>query len=1311
MFARSFLTICLIPALLPANAQTSLSRHFTQPAGTVYSILRDGKGFMWFGTSNGLVRYDGHTFTTYTHKPADSTSLSDSFIRQIIEDQHGYLWVSTLNGGLNRLNPANGQTVRLADVIRDEDFLKTKSFSSLATGPDGSVWVGSDQLYRIDPQHFSFDKFELNKNSYILSICFSSDNALWIGTNGDGFGKYDLSSQKADLITVSHNDPVISERVNVIRSIAEDKNGYIWLGTYGGLVRYNPQTRSLQHWTHNPDDAGSLPHNSIWNVIASPDNKIWISTWGGGITFFDMEARVFKNEYFRPGGLMGMEAREVPGLYLNESGSVWAGTNSRGIYKVDLPDKFRLLNVPFKIPEKIYSTAQLINWGCIVSETEGVYLFKDGTQDFFHLTYANQPGKLKLSGNRIAAVCERMDGMIFFGTESGLTAFNPANRKITWFRQQPGNPSSLSHNDVMALTADENDRLWVGTPFGLSQLNDDGITFTRYVGESLPASSITALATQGKYVAIGTGSQGLFLFDKATAKATSVNMDRGLNNNYVRALCFDNNSLIWVGTPEGLNIVRVSGELVAKPEIFSGNAVIRVHTMQEGILVVTENGYFMVAPDGKATRAVTYDFNNVPAFHFQNAASVLVHLNSGLYALPLFSAKQESTISPVVLTRFELAANSPNPLPAEEAALHPAYRNSIVLDYNQNFFSFEFSLLDYKLPEQHRYAYRLTGFDRDWNYSESRRFASYTNIPPGTYVLQLKAKDASDVWHVNSAALSIIILPPWWRTTWAYAGYALLAFGLLWVARKQIVNRERLKAQVLIAQREREALKEVDHLKSQFFSNITHEFRTPLTLIQGPAEELLRRSENPEDKRLLFVIKNNSQRLLQLINQLLDLSRLDAQRLTLEETSISFSSWLRSIISQFVSIALNRKIDFRWQIAEPMPDVMADEKKLEAIIMNLISNALKFTPENGKVTVEAEWKNNLFSLRVADTGWGIPVEDLPHIFSRFYQVRHPEAHHAGGSGIGLTLVKEYTELMKGKIQVESTPGKGSIFTVMLPLQISGDTARPDELPVEEEKVPDEYVEKAVPEAPLVLLVEDNDEIRLLLKTCLGNTYHFEEASDGKAGWEKAIEKVPDLIISDLMMPEMDGLELCTHIKTDFRTQHIPFIMLTAKAGDENRLTGLQTGADDYLVKPFNRDELNAKVHNLLQLRENIRRQIKNTLLTEATPVQVISAEEQFVMKARQLVEENLSNPVLSVEWLAGNLNLGREQCYRKMMAITGLSPSAFIRKIRLQRAAQLLAAKWGPVSQVAYEVGYENLSHFSKAFKEEFGKLPSEYAQ
>lgn len=1310
MFVRYFLIICLMPACLSAHAQSSLSRHFPRPVGTVYSILQDSKGFMWFGTSNGLVRYDGHAFTTYTHKPADSTSLSDSFIIEIIEDHQGFLWVSTLNAGLNRFNPATGKSDRLADIIRDEDFRKVKRFSALSLAPDGTVWVGSENLHRIHPQQFTVEKFKPLPNSNVISIYFSDNRWVWLGTNGDGFGKFDATLQKFEQLTVSHNDPVINERANVVRSITADQNGNIWLGTYGGLVCYNPQTKVWQHYTHVPDDAGSLPHNSIWNVIADYDNKLWISTWGGGITFLDTETGKFKNEYFRPGGLMGIEAKEVPGLFLDENGMVWAGTNARGIYQVDFPKEVQQFPVPFKIPQKIQWITRLRNWSCLISEAEGVYLFKTGSPEFFHLHYAGKPGKLTLSGNRVAAVWELKNGTVYFGTENGLTAFTPSTQKITYYRREPGNPAALPHNDVMALAADDDDRLWVGTPFGLSRLNDDHLTFTQISNKIVPATSVTALAIAGSHLAAGTATQGLFIINQISGKATSVNSHSGLSSNYVRGLCFDNSGLLWAATSEGVNALTTDGIVIHKPAILSGAIGSQIYTTPEGVLTVSDKGYFLVNPDGTTKKTGIYDFGDVPSFYFINTTRVIFNLPSGLYALPLLTPVPETTSTPVLLTRFELSANNPNPLPNDEAIIHPAYRNSIVLNYNQNFFSFEFSLLDYKQPEQHLYAYRLTGFDHDWIYNNNRQFASYTNIPPGTYVLQLQACDAYGIWHVNAAALTVTILPPWWKTSWAYAGYALLFTALLWFARKQIVNLERLKAQVAMEQKEKQTLRELDHLKTKFFSNITHEFRTPLTLIQGPAEQLLEKTTDKEAVRQLNLIKNNAQRLLKLINQLLDLAKLDANEAKLDVKPLDLAALCRSAIVQFTSLAESRNINFQWQLTEPLPNVLGDAEKIETILINLISNAMKFTPSGGQVKVSAQFQENKFSFTVEDTGRGIPASKLEHIFDRFYQVEASDSSHAEGTGIGLALVKEYTELMRGIIHVESTPGKGTVFTVTLPLQPStmpvvAETEKPDK-PVNQ---PATTQSGEIEHLPLLLLVEDNEDIRTLIKSCLGSTYRYSEARHGKEGLEKARKEIPDMIISDLMMPEMDGLEFCKRIKNDPHTNHIPFIMLTAKAADEHKLTGLQTGADDYLIKPFNKEELIFKVQNLVRLREKLQEHIKLNLLTKATPVKAVSASEQFIMKAKTFVEANMGDASLSVERLASELNLGREQCYRKMMAITGLSPSAFIRKLKLQRAAQLLAAKAAPVSQVAYQVGYENLSHFSKAFKEEFGQLPSEY--
>jgi signal transduction histidine kinase/DNA-binding response OmpR family regulator len=505
-------------------------------------------------------------------------------------------------------------------------------------------------------------------------------------------------------------------------------------------------------------------------------------------------------------------------------------------------------------------------------------------------------------------------------------------------------------------------------------------------------------------------------------------------------------------------------------------------------------------------------------------------------------------------------------------------------------------------------------------------------------------------------------------------------------------------------------LQELDRLKTKFFSNITHEFRTPLTLIQGPAHELMEKTKDAESHKLLTMIKSNSAKLLSLINQLLDLSKLDAQEVKLNNKPARLDRLLKTTMNQFTSLAASREIQLEWTLPEQAHTVWMDEEKVETILINLISNALKFTPAGGKVVMDAIYSNNLLEAVVKDNGRGIPAEKLTHIFDRFYQVEATDSSHSEGTGIGLALVKEYVELMKGVIQVESEVAVGTAFKISIPLSIA--PARLVEEPAAVMKDNAAVIEEPgieYNELPLLLTVEDNEDIRSFIKTCLGTAYRYVEARHGREGLEKARHEIPDLIISDLMMPEMDGMQLCHEIKKDTRTNHIPFIMLTAKAAEESKMEGLQTGADDYLIKPFNKAELVLKVRNLILLREKLQIRIKNNLLSQATTVVAKSTGEQFIVKAKAYIEANLKEETLTVETLAAELALSREQCYRKIVALTGLSPSAFIRKLRLQKAAQLLAAKWGPVSQIAYEAGFENLSYFSKAFKEEFGKLPSEY--
>lgn len=567
--------------------------------------------------------------------------------------------------------------------------------------------------------------------------------------------------------------------------------------------------------------------------------------------------------------------------------------------------------------------------------------------------------------------------------------------------------------------------------------------------------------------------------------------------------------------------------------------------------------------------------------------------------------------------------------------------------------------------------------------------------------------------------------PPWWKTPLAYGSYALIALGLLLAARRVIVREERLKADLRLEHLNFEKAKEVDRIKTSFFTNISHEFRTPLTLISGPVQELMEKyADDPRTQAKLKQIKRNSELLLRLINQLLDLARLEAGTLKLENSEGDIYTFVRSIARSFESFAQQKDISLFVEAPGIVHSITFDKNKVETIIINLVNNAIKFTPSGGSVRINALAEESKLRLSIKDTGIGIPKENQEKIFERFHQVS--EAHKEVGTGVGLSLVRELVALMGGSIEVVSSEGEGSEFKVIIPIQNAlADLTKsveesqqfvsePTSNGSEGKKYEDANVRNGAPtgsvSVPQILVIEDNVDVREFIIDCLGSEFSFIEAENGAVGLEKAKSETPDMIISDVMMPIMDGIRMTEKIKTDIRTSHIPLIMLTAKSTEDSKLLGLRTGADDYLTKPFNKNELLLKVRNAIVRQAKLREKLRVEVMSVAPQVEVLSQDERFLKNVREKILNRLSDEQLGVESLAEDVALSRSQLQRKLKALTGMSVSELIRKLRLQRAAQLIEQNWGPVTQVAYEVGIANLSYFAKIFKDEFGVLPSVYA-
>jgi len=741
---------------------------------------------------------------------------------------------------------------------------------------------------------------------------------------------------------------------------------------------------------------------------------------------------------------------------------------------------------------------------------------------------------------------------------------------------------------------------------------------------------------------------------------------------------------------------------------------------------------------------------------------------NGFYCFHPDSVILNTHIPQVVITDFKVR-NNPFILDSNISLL-----KHINLRYNENYLSFEFAALDYVNTGKNQYAYKLEGIDDNWISSGNRRFAAYTSVPPGNYTFFVKGSNNDGIWNEKGTSLLITIDPPPWKTWWAFTIYGLVLGFMVYGLRQYDLKRQRLKQKLEIEQVEAEKLKELDSMKSRFFANISHEFRTPLTLILGPLDKHLQKLKDKGLKKDMSIMQRNARRLQKLINQLLDLSKLESGKMKLHAQELDAIPLIRGYVQSFESLAKQKSIELSFQVAaagaaketaaataaaagkkDLKIPVYADQDKLEKILFNLLSNAFKYTSEGGRIEIEVcSWqfavgrtsqvtshKSHIDSLliSISDTGSGIPPEKLPHIFDRFYQTDDIYTKDGEGTGIGLALTKELVELHHGSIEVQSEVGVGTTFLVYLPL--GNEHLTPEELGEKGERKKEQEEEIgnwqlaigsdsiAKDRAPcpvpcatdrdehLILIVEDNTDLRLYIRTFLDQSYQVIEAEDGRQGFERALEHIPDLIISDVMMPQMDGYELCIKLKTNELTSHIPVILLTARASKESKIEGLETGADDFIVKPFDSDELIIRIKNLLDQRKRLSRLIEERIQKSVVPgylsiedSNITSMDEQFLKKAFDTMKENYSDPEFNVEEFSQEMNMSRNQLHRKIKALTRHTAVEFIRSYRLNRAAEFIKKKSATIAEIAYDVGFSSPSYFSECFQKQFGILPSDYS-
>jgi signal transduction histidine kinase/DNA-binding response OmpR family regulator len=842
---------------------------------------------------------------------------------------------------------------------------------------------------------------------------------------------------------------------------------------------------------------------------------------------------------------------------------------------------------------------------------------------------------------------------------------------------------------IRALEEDREGKIWIGTHGGgLAVLHPGDGRFTFYNQDSsgLPIDKIHALRCDSRgRMWVGTYGGGLSVFDKASGQFTNYTEKDGLANTTIYQIVEDADAHIWVSTNTGISCFD--------PETKSFRNFTGLNGLQNSNFV---HGSGLRLADGEIL------FGGLQGFNYFYPSRLRVNRN----------------VPEVVLTDLQVANKSV--LPAKGAPIQDqiSVADEIRLEYKQNF-ALSFVALNYTLPKQNHYAYKLDGFDKEWNFTDAVNTARYTNLDPGEYLFRVKASNNDGVWSKEERAIRIYVRPPFWRTVYAYLFYVLAAGGLLLYSRYRGVSKMRRKFQLERERAEVRRMQELDRMKLKFLTNLSHEFRTPISLIMGPTEELLSDERSKDSKDKLFMIRRNARRLLNLVNQLLDFRKMEEQELRLLLAEGELVAFVRDVVSSFMDLSGRKHIQLDFVCGLSSLYVSFDGDKLERILFNLLSNAFKFTLEGGRISVVLdiadEGGNRWVSIVVKDTGVGIPADQLSLIFDRFFQHATEDGVLNQGTGIGLSITKEFVRLHGGTISVESAVGQGSVFTVLLPLRAVESTVKPGfegsnaETGVEGEEEIWVAEGPAAGERPRVLLVEDNEDFRSYLRDNLRTYYHIMEASNGKEGWQRALAGHPQLIVSDISMPNMDGIELSKKLKGDKRTCHIPIILLTALTGDAQQVAGLETGANDYITKPFNFEVLHSKIRNLLELRRNLKTTYTRQIQVLQPEVEIQTEDERLLQAIVRCLEEHIASPQLSVEFLSREVGMSRSKLYSKVLELTGETPVEYIRSFKLGKAAILLEKSDVTIAEAAYQTGFSKPNYFARAFKAKFDMLPSEY--
>lgn len=1414
-----------IPLLATASEKTFTFKQISTQDGlsqnTVRSLLVDRRGFVWAGTLDGLVRYDGKHFVTYKPRPGNPATISDHRISGIHEDSDGYLWVRKYDNSFSCYRPETESFIELKQdgktiPLPYNHYLETRDSSVwLWSGENGCIRIRKDHagelltdfyapssslrlthpgvqylfedsrsvvwvccrsgLNRITPD-LSVRQYLGEGNKFSIRKGIESHDKIYFLADNGTLIIYDQQKQTFDppvhhparfvdgallndgrLLIVSRDQGLIAYNPQTERfesspfpssikgniQLLTDRRAGIWIFNHTGVVwYYNAQMNSVNELALIPPHIASIIDFERYNIYIDSRNIYWITTYGNGLFCYNPASGQLDN-YKYSAGSSSPASDYLLAITEDAASNMWIGTDYAGMIKV-IRENY---GIRFLRPEPEISIGKSNNVKTIFEDSDG------------QIWVGTKNGSLYLYDNNLQnQTCIRTDlnpytitedhcGRIWVGTKgNGIHLFDRRTRReIAHLRNNPHDTLSLSHDAVFQITADSSQRIWVATfGGGLNLVEEDGetIRFRSFFRKNGNRSKIRCVLPDSKGNIWAGSYDGLIrfkpeeLFHNPAAFQTynfDINNARSLSCNDVKTIYEDLRGRIWIGTAGGgLNQYIPASEkgeehfvnYTASRQNLAGDMICDLlETPDEKLWISSESG--LTRLDRKresfmafhfAERTYGNNFNENAGCLRKNGETLWGTLD-GILVFDPAQFTQNRFVPPVIFTDFYLYDEKVVP-GAPGSPLKQSISNTRRIDLNskQNTFTIGFANLNLTEPNRNRYTYILEPYDRRWSRASNNNQITYKNLPPGKYVFKASGSNGDGRWNQQRSELEIVVHPPFWKSATAYAIYAAFALLLLYITFRLIYKFNNLNNTIKVE-------KQLTDYKLRFFTNISHEFRTPLTLIRGVVENLDEQQDLPRPVRQqINLLSRNANQMSRLIDQLLEFRKIQNNVLTLNLERTDMIKFAKEIYRAFSEMALRKQIDYRFTSSCESLDMYIDRGKVDKILFNLLSNAFKFTPSNGRIEVciESGEKPPTCLISVKDSGIGIPKEKQHLLFSRFMQVNFSSA----GTGVGLALVKEFTEVHKGKVWYEPNPQQGSVFRVSLPTSATAyagenfiptpreNLPEPNALPDRQTTGTTDTSAKGSP-APSgkVLVIDDNSDILDFLSEELCKHFKVETAGDGKEGLAKATELNPDLIICDVMMPEMDGFEVTRHLKNEFQTCHIPVILLTAHSSSEHQLEGIQSGADAYITKPFSLKYLMSRVNNLIEQREKLKKRFSVSPTAEESLLSNTDKDKEFFELINRILDKHMSTPTFSVDEFSELAGLKRTLFYKKIKGLTGFSPNELIKIRRMKKAAELLATGKYTVAEVSWQIGIEDPFYFSKCFKAQFGCSPSKYAQ